>query len=99
MSAFVFRIEDVFQISGRGCVIAPGVPDDSTIVLRVGDPLLLKLPDGSETRTQVHGIEMVSYSPDALKTLGMPPASILVGPELAKHDLPVGTEVWVPSAG
>jgi hypothetical protein len=92
MGTFVFRIDDVFQISGRGCVVTPGIPKTGGFQLRVGDPLLLKLPDGSEIRTTLRGIEM-GGAPE------FPGRPILLGAELTKDQVPIGTEVWVAVAG
>ncbi len=92
MRTFVFRIDDVFQISGRGCVVTPGIAKSRDLRLKVGDPLLLKCPDGSELRTVLRGIE-IGGSPNH------PGIPILLGSELTKDQIPVGTEVWSDDAG
>ena len=92
MSAFICRIDDVFQIAGRGCVVTPGIPKDADLRLKVGDPLLLRRPDGSDLRTILRGIEM-GGSPE------FPGIPILLGAEVSKEQVPVGSELWTPSAG
>ena len=91
MNTFVCRVDDVFQITGRGCVITPGVPKSGDFRLKIGDPLLLKRPDGSEVRTTLGGIEM-GGSP------AYPGIPILLGSELTKDQVPIGTEVWTGDA-
>jgi translation elongation factor EF-Tu-like GTPase len=59
MGTFISKVEDIFQISGRGCVVVPGIPKDGGFRLKVGDPLLLRRPDGTELSTTLRGIEMV----------------------------------------
>jgi translation elongation factor EF-Tu-like GTPase len=87
MRIFVFRVDDVFQISGRGCVVTPGIPKAGDFRLKVGDALLLRRLDGSELRTFLRGIEM-GGSPD------YPGIPILLGAEVTKEQVPAGTEVW-----
>lgn len=82
-------VEDVFQLSGRGSVVVvPGIPRESDCKLKVGDQLVLKLPDGSEQSTIVGGIEMASPPHPAFIPL-------LLGPGLTKETVPIGTEIWV----
>ena len=45
MKTFVYTVEDVFQITGRGCVVM------------AGDGVVLKRPDGSEIATTVRGTD------------------------------------------
>jgi hypothetical protein len=92
MSAFICRIDDVFQIAGRGCVVTPGIPKGTAFRLKVGDSLLLRRPDGSELHTVLRGIEM-GGSPE------FPAIPILLGAEVTKEQVPVGTEIWTTSAG
>lgn len=82
-------VADVFQLSGRpSIVVAPGIPRSGDWRLKVGDPLTLHLPDGSRKATVVGGTEMLS-----------PPnrefIPLMLGPEISKEDVPVGTEIWV----
>lgn len=91
MRTLLSRVEDVFQIADRGCVVAPGIPRSSDACIKVGDRLWLTRPDGSEANTLVRGIEMGGRNPDA----GIP---ILLGSELTKDDIPVGTLLAVEFA-
>jgi hypothetical protein len=42
---FLFRVEDVFAITGRGCVLVPGIPRSFAIPIKRGAPLELRRPD------------------------------------------------------
>jgi hypothetical protein len=89
MPRLLSKVEDTFELSGRrGVVVAPGIPRGADLRIKVGDPVWLRRPDGTEVRSSVVGIEMLSPPH---------PASIplLIGPDLTKGDLPVGTEIWV----
>jgi mannose-6-phosphate isomerase-like protein (cupin superfamily) len=84
MSRLLHTVADTFPIKGRGLVI-PGITLPSGVPLRVGDPLLLKRPDGSALSSEISGF-----------ALGGPPRDdvdiLLRG--LSKEDVPVGTEIW-----
>lgn len=82
-------VKDVFEISGRGLVVVPGIPLTCEFVMQLGDALLLKRPDGTEASTRVTGIEM-SSGPKPL-----PFRPLLLGSHLTKADVPVGTEIWI----
>jgi hypothetical protein len=82
-------VEDVFELSGRGSVIVvPGYPRSANLKVKVGDPLRLKLPDGTVTATVVGGIEL--GTPQNEKFI-----PLMLGPGLSKSLVPVGTEIWL----
>jgi hypothetical protein len=86
----LFTVEDVFQLSGRGCVLVPGpIAEVGGPEVRVGDPIRLVKPDGSHVDTFIRGIEMIGRRPPP-KVLTAP---ILLPAELSKADVPVGTKV------
>lgn len=80
-------VEDHFEISGRGLVVIPGIPLDGDWTLRIGDKVLLELPNGTSTTTIIRGIEMAGG-----KRLFVP---LLLGAELNKEAVPIGTKIWV----
>ncbi len=83
-------VADVFAIEGRGCVVVPGLPHPSSTipVLRRGVAITLRRADGSEVRTSVRELEMISrLSP-------VPFTPILLPSPLTKSDVPIGTEIW-----
>lgn len=89
---FLFTVEQAFQISGRGCVLVPGIPSASDRPnVRIGDKIRLTRPDGFSFDTTVTGVELINYG--ARK----PPENISVPISLPssipKKDVPVGTQV------
>lgn len=89
---FICVIDDVFQLTGRGCVITPGYTSDLPRDLRVkiGDALRLKRPDGGEIDTVLRGIEMANLG-DCMP--------LLLGANVTKSDIPIGTELWLVERG
>lgn len=89
MAQLLSTIEDVFQISDRqSVVVVPGVPRSGGWRIKAGDPLRLRLPDGTDTHTVVGGLEM--SSPPHPTSI-----AILLGPGLSKAAVPIGTEIWI----
>lgn len=100
---FVSRVEDVFQITDRGCVIAPGINRTTSPNLHVGDELLIKRPDGSQITTTLSGFEMISLTIEGiLQRNAKPPdqrfTAILLAPDIMKSQIPVGSELWAVSS-
>ena len=81
-------IQDVFQIDGRGCVVVPGVALDADPHVSIGDPAILRRPDGTEIQTSVAGIEMI-HTPDRNAI------PILLPKNVHKDDVPIGTELVI----
>ena len=75
----LFIVEDVFFITGRGVVLWPGLGKN---IVRVGTPVRLIRPDKSVLDTKICGIAFNEFH------------DILLGPEVRKEDVPLGTEVW-----
>ena len=88
---FLCTVEDVFEITGRGCVLAPGISEETPpdIKIRARDPIQLRRPDGSVVRTRIHAVEFL----DRLDRSWCAP--VLLPPEFAKSDVPIGTEIWL----
>ncbi|MEO0453679.1 MAG: hypothetical protein AAFY98_06025 [Verrucomicrobiota bacterium] len=86
-------IEDVFEISGRGCVVVPGIPRDISSDRKVwrGACISLHLPDGRNIETHIEEIEMIRYGG------GSPPDDIafLLPKKFKKSDIPIGTEIYL----
>jgi translation elongation factor EF-Tu-like GTPase len=93
MQQLLSIVEDLFQISGRGLIVVPGIPSSGNWKIKIGDPLVLKRPDGIELTTIVSGIEMLAHTRP-----GPHPMPILLGAEVTKEDVPIGTELWVEVA-
>ena len=80
------KIEDVFEIADRGCIVVPGLMLGDDTHVRIGDPVTLRRPDGTEFETTVAGIEMIG-TPDRN---ALP---VLLPKTIRKHHIPIGTQI------
>ncbi len=87
MARCLFTVEYTFLIEGRGLVPFPGIVPQGDEKFRVGDPIRLKRPDGSEIEWKIGGLELSSPLPPNKDV-----CVLLNG--LGKGDVPIGTEVW-----
>lgn len=88
----LFVVEDAFQITGRGCVLAPGpVAEPGARPVRVGDQLRLHKPDGQSFDTVIRGVDMLGRR----QRSEIITAPILLPREITKDDVPIKTEVWL----
>lgn len=91
--SLLFVVEQVFQISNIGCVVAPGVtPRPGIPEVRAGDPIRLLKPDGEVVDTRIHSIPHFNYG-------SRPRPEVLTFPfvlplQIAKEDVPLGTRVF-----
>jgi len=90
MWTLLSTVDDVFQIRGRGCVIAPGIPRSVEWRIQIGAAVRLIRPDGSNVETVINGIEMGG----PLDSPGIP---VLLGAEVSKNQIPLGSQLWVQS--
>ncbi|QSI33882.1 hypothetical protein GNX71_31675 [Variovorax sp. RKNM96] len=89
---FLFEIEDVFDIGGRGCVLVPGVPNTLRRDVKVGELLLIVTPSGNEVRTNIAAFEHISRGrPMVHAPFSLPRA-------VTKADLPLGSKVYFLNA-
>jgi hypothetical protein len=92
----LFVVDAAFEISGRGCVLAPGIPIGAGRPdVRIGTPLTLRRPDGSALDATLRGVELLNHGtrpPPQPRT-----APILVDRPVTKHDVPAGTRVMLAS--
>ena len=77
---FLFKVQDKFLITGRGLILVPGLGDKKATV---GDPIKIIKPDQTVIETTIRGIGFNEFR------------DILVGKELTKDDVPIGSEVWL----
>jgi hypothetical protein len=89
MARRLFTIEDTFLITGSGLVPVPGIVPQGDERFRVGDPILLKRPDGSCLQWKIGGLEMISCTPPRPRD-----DVVILLQGLSKEDVPVGSEVW-----
>lgn len=90
----LFVVEQAFQITGRGCVLAPG-PASATggPVVKVGSAIRLEQGDGSVRDTYIQGMEMLNYGSRPRPAVLTVP--ILLPKDLKKDDVPPGTRVFL----
>jgi hypothetical protein len=88
---FLSKVEKVFMIEGRGCVIAPGLTETTPpeIALRPQDPIELRKPDGAVIRTQITAVEFLD-GPKRKSCI-----AIVLPSNFLKSDIPTGTEIWL----
>jgi hypothetical protein len=87
---FLLKVEDVFDISGRGWVIAPAIPDDLKVKVGIKDQIRLRTPDERILETHI-----ASFSFGRPVGGGRCLMNIELPRDLAKQDVPIGTEVWL----
>lgn len=87
---FLLKVEDVFDISGRGWVIAPAIPNDLGVEVRVKDRIQLRTPDERILETHI-----ASFSSERPMGGGPRFTNIELPRDLTKEDVPIGTEVWL----
>lgn len=77
---FLFKVEDHFMVTGRGLILVPGLGDKKA---SVGDPIKIIRPDQTFIETSIRGIGWNEFR------------DILVGSDLTKDDVPIGSEIWL----
>lgn len=83
----LFEIEDVFDLTGRGCVLVPGVPHAFPGSVKAGATILIEPPSGRAFETRIVAFELVNRG----RLAGHTPFSVLGS--IGKGQLPVGSKV------
>jgi hypothetical protein len=86
MPRCLFTVEDTFIIKGPGLIPVPGVVPIGKERFRIGDPLLLKRPDGTSLGATIDGLELLCPNPRG--------DVVILLKDFSKENTPVGTEVW-----
>ena len=89
MARCLFVVADTFPIKGRGLVLVPGILPLGEERFRIGDPIVLKRPDGSRLDSRIGAAEHPHSTPPRPKN-----EILIVLKDLTKEDVPVGSEVW-----
>ena len=76
----LFKVVERFMVTGRGLILVPGLGDKKAMV---GDPIKIVRPDQTTIQSTIRGIGWNEFR------------DILVGSDLTKDDVPVGSEVWL----
>lgn len=77
---FLFTVQDRFLVTGRGLILVPGIGDKKATV---GDSIKILKPDQTIIETTIRGIGFNEFR------------NILVGKDLTKDDVPIGSEIWL----
>ena len=85
----LFKVEDMFYISGRGCVIIPAIPEGLDFRIRAKDQIELRTPDGRVLQTHIASVQLAKPQDGSPCRM-----VIMLPPDVAKQDVPIGTEVW-----
>ena len=89
MSRFLYKVDEVFHLGGQYVTATPGIPPE-THGIKNGISIELRRPDGSVIRTEIAHVAFVDpYDPKR-------PIQFSFPPEIKAHDIPIGTEVWMP---
>jgi len=80
----LLTIDDVFKIAGRGIVITGNQPEVLP-EFKIGNPIVLVLPDGREIMTKISGFDLFNVAK----------GSAILIENIAKEDVPIGTEVFL----
>jgi len=87
MARLLFTVEETFTVQGRGVVLLPELKPLGEERFKVGDPLILKRPDGAEDKVSIAGLEL-------LKPLNGRCQLVVMLSGKSKEDVPIRTEVW-----
>ncbi len=85
---FLFKIEEVFEIYGRGCVIVP-VAEGADFKIRPRDAIQLRTPDGRTLNTHIGSVEFLTPE------VGTCRMAILLPTDIQKQDVSNGSDVWL----
>jgi len=80
-------IEDIFEVTGRGCFVVPS-PSDLDFRVRVKDRLQLRTPGGVTLNTHITAVEIACGTGPCRMAIGLPR-------DLKSSDIPAGTEILV----
>jgi hypothetical protein len=85
------KVEDVFDISGRGCIIVPGIPYSFDPPIGIGAKLEIRNPSGHVVLATLKGIEMIN------RGRKMQHSPFLVNRAVKKGDIEIGAEIYLIS--
>ena len=86
---FLFKIENVFEVPGRGCVIVPAIAGGADFKIRPRDAIQFRTPEGRTLNTHIGSVEFLKPA------VGSCRMAILLPSDVSKQDVPKGTDVWL----
>ena len=88
---YIEVVEDIFNISGRGCVIVPGIPYSFEPNVKIGDQLEFHNPSGTIIKTTLRGVEMLNRGKP------MEHVPFTVDRKVKKGDIEIGAKLYLVS--
>lgn len=70
-------------------MILPAIPESLDFTIRAKDQIELRIPDGRVFQTHIASVELAKPSDGSPCRM-----AIMLPPDIAKQDVPIGTEVW-----
>lgn len=93
MKRFLFRVEETFDITGRGLVLTTNIPEKTA--LPKSAMISLVRPNGSILEAEaLFGIPFISFS-NVEDRKNYIPAYECMLQNISKEEIPIGTEVWL----
>jgi len=86
---FLFKIEEVFEIPGRGCVIVPVISEQADFKIRPRVAVQLRTPDGRTLNTHIGSVELLKPE------MGRCRMAILLPTDIQKQEIAKESEVWL----
>jgi hypothetical protein len=88
-------VADAYQITGRGCLLTPGVPTTAKVEFRVGDAVRLIRPNGEVLDSVIKSIDAVHNRRAAAPEINF---FVVLPKTIATGDVPMGTRVVLNKA-
>jgi hypothetical protein len=82
----LLTVTGTFAVTGCGLVLLPGLVPIGEERFKVGDPILLRRPDGREKRASIGALELPHPNPKN--------EVLIMLRDFVNDDVPGGTEVW-----
>ncbi|WP_460548767.1 hypothetical protein [Comamonas piscis] len=86
----LFKIEDVFDITGRGCILVPGIPYSLHLAVKPGARLRIVSPKGKVFYTKIAAFERFHRKGEVLTH-----AAFSIERDILKVQLEIGSEVFL----
>lgn len=88
----ILKVDNVFDMAGRGLTLSPAIPHDLGFAIRPKDRIQLRPPNGRTLDTYIAAFSLG-------KPIGGGPTivNIELPSEIGREDVPIGTELWFHS--
>lgn len=86
---FIEKVEEVFEVSGVGCIIAPGIPYGFKPSLKIGAKIQFKNKNGSIINTTINSFQFLNRGKE------MQHAPFSVDNSIKKEAIEIGAELYL----